>query len=56
MDFGNSIKEEKFDLQDYLKKINTVSVWDSSLEENEDETILTYYKQGLDDGKDYPLI
>lgn len=56
MDFGNSIKEENFDLQDYLKKINTVSVWDSSLEENEDETILTYYKQGLDDGRDYPLI
>ena len=54
--FSNEMKSEKFDIQECLKKSNSKFLWVSKIQENDEETIIEYYKPGIDTGEDFPLI
>ena len=54
--FSNELKSEKFDIQECLKKCNSRFLWVSKIQENDEETIVEYYKPGVDTGEDFPLI
>lgn len=52
----NMIEKEDFNFQEYFKSTNTVFLWNSKVEENDEEIIIEYFKSGIDDGEDFPLI
>jgi GT2 family glycosyltransferase len=55
-DNKNTFIENKEDIEEYLKKVNTKASWNSKTTETDEETILEYFKMGYDDGADFPLI
>ena len=53
---GQGFLENQEDLEVYLKKINTRVLWNSKITETDEELIVEYFKMGLDDGGDFPLM
>ena len=53
--FSEKLKQKE-DIEKYLKEVHTRISWIAKIEENDEETILTYEKPGYDDGEDFPMI
>ena len=48
--------ENTEELSEHLKKINTRCLWNTKITETDEETCVEYFKIGLDNGEDFPLV
>jgi GT2 family glycosyltransferase len=53
--FINSINAGNADIKETLRKMAIKVIWNSKEEESEDEYILEYFKNGIDNGEDLPI-